>query len=223
MMTCYGDICTEPVIINIDEHMDCTVLQEAPGGGGGGGEPDGNDCYMPDPWIEGVMLQCPEDLGDKPLYEYSNKCQGLQDIWNNFPNNEMYGYITTDGKLIVTGQVGYGGGQASGTYIYNGVTYYPYPKSQGVPSLSYNGMLTNNEYYFIPVVASVHTHSPCRTDGTNGVSQSVSNDDVAAATSHPELNHWVIGCNAIAQFNSSDSSYYNIQTGNISTTCETIH
>jgi hypothetical protein len=168
------------------------------------------------------------ELGDKPISEYSNKCQGLQDIWNNNPNNEMYGYITSDGKLIVTNRLPVSGGAAFGTFKHpNGTTYYPYPMSQSAPSQSYSGMIqypaSNPTHYLIPVVASVHTHSPCRSDGTNGVSHAVGSDDTTFAASHPELRHWIIGCGAIAQFNGTNSSFFNVQSGNISSTCNSIN
>jgi hypothetical protein len=134
----------------------------------------------------------------------------------------MFGYITQDGKLIVTNQASTSGGTASGTYVFNGVTYYPYPVIQGAPTQSYFGMITTSTHYFIPVVASVHTHSPCRTDGTDGLSHSVGTDDKNFAISHPQLNHWVIGCNAIGQYNSTNTSFYNIQSGNIASTCTTV-
>lgn len=167
-------------------------------------------------------------LGDRPIFEYSNKCQGLQDMWNNFPNNEMYGYITADGQLIITNQLPFTGGAAFGTFTHpNGTTYYPYPMAQGAPIMNYTGMIqypTNNPtHYLIPVVASVHTHSPCRNDGTNGVSHPVCNDDNAFAGKHPQLTHWVIGCNTIAQYDGTNNNFFNVQAGNISSTCGSIN
>ena len=162
-------------------------------------------------------------VGDRPLFEYSDKCQGLQNAWSNYPNNEVYGYITADGKFIVTNILSATGGSAFGTYSYNGTTYYPFPASQGAPTLSYAGMVETAGYYLIPVVASVHTHSPCRTDGSNGVSHPVGSDDKSFAASHPELNHWVIGCGAIGQYNGTDDSFSNVQSGNLSALCSSVH
>lgn len=222
-----GGGCADPVLIDITTTQMCEYVL-APGddsGAGGPGDPTANTCFIEHTYINGLMVPCVDAnaVGNKPLYEYNNKCQGLQDIWNNFPNNEMFGYITSDGKLIVTNQQSFTGGSAFGTYSFNGVTYYPYPVSQGAPSQSYSGMITTNTYYFIPVVASVHTHSPCRSDGTNGVSHSVGADDISFASSHPQLNHWVIGCNAIAQYNATSSSFFNIQSGSLSTSCNAIN
>lgn len=74
-------------------------------------------------------------------------------------------------------------------------------------------------YYFIPVVASLHTHTPCRSDGTNGTSNSVGSDDKTQAQTSPNIRHWVIGCGSVAQFNGSNSSFFNKHTGSLSTIC----
>lgn len=140
----------------------------------------------------------------------------------------MYGYITADGQLIITNQLPFTGGAAFGTFTHpNGTPYYPYPMTQGAPIMNYTGMIqypTNNPtHYLIPVVASVHTHSPCRNDGTNGVSHPVGNDDNAFAGKHPQLTHWVIGCNTIAQYDGTNNNFFNVQAGNISSTCGSIN
>lgn len=168
--------------------------------------------------------------GGKPILEYSNtqKCLGLNNMWDNYQNNEVLGYITADGKLIVTDILSLGGGSAKGLYKYtdanNVITYfYTYPVTQGAPTQSYSGIVNNGVNYFIPIVASIHTHTPCRTDGTNGITQTVSPEDATLAANHPGLRNWVIGCNAIANFNSSSQSFLNVQTGNLSTTCNNIY
>jgi hypothetical protein len=223
----YG--CGDPIYLYSDYYYYCsggsspsTAENADPGdlygGGGGGGGGDGGNAENP---------ISPEFVGDKPLFEYSNKCQGLQDIWNNFPNNEMYAYITGDGQLIVTNQLPFTGGAAFGTFLHpNGTTYYPYPMSQTAPTLNYAGMIqypaNNPTHYLIPVVASVHTHSPCRTDGTNGVSHPVGVDDKNFAAAHPELTHWVIGCHAIAQYTGTSNNFLNVLSGDISSTCSSI-
>lgn len=172
----------------------------------------------------------PYGMGPKPIKEYStdNRCAGLQAMWNDYPNNEAVGFVTKDGKLIVTGVVSNDGGGFKGLYRYaNPVTeldeyYYTYPVAEGAPSLIYDGMLTRGDNYFIPVSASVHTHTPCRADGTNGVSHTVSDADQDLATKYPALKNWVIGCDAIAQFDNSSSNFFNTHTGPISTTCSFI-
>lgn len=169
--------------------------------------------------------------GTKPLAEYSDtaKCQGVQDIWNNYPVNEVMAFVTSEGKLIVTQVLPLTGGSVNGLYTHNNPAtgaptyYYIYPMSSGAPSQNYAGMVNNGQYYFIPIVASVHTHAPCRTDGTNGVSHPVGSDDQALATSHSGLRHFVIGCGAVAQYNSSNPNFYNVQIGLLSSTCNLIN
>jgi hypothetical protein len=195
-------------------------------GGGGGGDEGGGDeeggsgggGSSSVPFYPSQVI----DLGDRPLSEFQDKCVGLQNTWNTYPNNEVAGYVTWDGQLLVTNIIGQQGGAIFGTYYYNGVTYYPYPMTQGPPSNTYAGMQQSAGYYLIPVLASFHTHSPCISDGTDGVSHPVGTDDRASAAASPHINHWVIGCDAIAQFDSSNPSFYNIQTGSLSVLCSNV-
>lgn len=115
-------------------------------------------------------------------------------MWNNYPNNETMGYITRDGSLLLTNVAGVSGGQVSGAYEYeDGTTYYTWPISQGPPAKQYEGIIRRAGYYLVPVVASVHTHTPCRRDGTDGVSHPVGNNDNRLAYAYPNINPWVIG------------------------------
>lgn len=84
-------------------------------------------------------------------------------------------------------------------------------------------MVSNGSHYFIPVVASIHTHTPCRADGTNGVSHNVSDDDHDLASNHPDLRNWIIGCNAIAKFDRTNQNYFDIKTGNLSVICNEVN
>ncbi|OOG18169.1 hypothetical protein BWD42_12950 [Sphingobacterium sp. CZ-UAM] len=149
-------------------------------------------------------------------------------MWNNYPNNETFGYLTADNQLIMTDVLALDGGQASGTYKYvnpDGTTsyYFTYPDTQGAPAGTYTGIIHSAGKYFIPITASIHTHTPCRQDGTNGVSHNVGADDKAFATSAPGLKHWVIGCGAIGQFNSTSTNFFNILVGDLSTNCSKIN
>lgn len=165
--------------------------------------------------------------GKKPLKEYASKCVGLNDMWNSYPNNEVSGYITSDGKVLLIDILASGGGTTSGLYEFQGKTYYPYAKSLGAPAQNYAGMIiggpSNNSYYLIPVTASIHTHSPCRSDGTNGVSHNVGSDDKAFALKYGNINHWAIGCGAVGQFNGVSDSFFNKKIGNIDETCNQIN
>lgn len=228
-IVCMGSMCGDPMLIDQSSVIECEMIIAPPDpydpGGGGGG--DQGDCLEPHPYIEGLMVPCPdvsleEAAGDKPIMEYADRCQGLQDIWNNYPNNEVSGYITSDGQLLVIDILAFNGGETWGTYQYNGVTYYPYPMSQGAPANNYAGIVQSAGYYLIPIVASVHTHSPCRTDGTNGVSHPVGQDDRDRAALSPGINHWVIGCGAIAQYSGTSASFYNVQTGALSLLCNNV-
>jgi hypothetical protein len=84
--TKYG--CSDPVIYERIEILICETVIAPPsenpveGGGLGGTYGDENTCFVEDPFIEGLLVPCDEALivGPKPLYEYNDKCLGLQDI-----------------------------------------------------------------------------------------------------------------------------------------------
>lgn len=145
--------------------------------------------------------------GKKPVKEYLDKCQGFVFMWNNYPNNEVYSYLAKDNKLLVVKILGEDSGKVPPLYNYSGTSYYVYPKSEGAPSLNYTGMITAPNYYFIPIKASVHTHTPCRNDGTTGFDHEVGADDKALATENPGIKHYVIGCTGIARFNTSENFF----------------
>jgi hypothetical protein len=172
--------------------------------------------------LEEIKLDIIEDeSGPKPKKEYKDKCSGLIDIWQSYPNNEVFGYITIDGQLIVTGIGSQNGAEGGGVYVFDGQAYYP---SQEKPDNNYAGMtiIKNGDFYLIPIVSSVHTHSPCRDDGSSGVSQTVSSDDKNFAADYPEIRHWVIGCNSIAQFNGINNYYFNKSFGSIESNCSKV-
>ncbi len=156
------------------------------------------------------------------MSEYANKCVGIQNIWNSYTNNEVFGYITMDDKLIVTNVLPFIGGSASGLYLFNNIYYYPYPDSQGSLNETYAGIIHSAGNYFIPIKASLHTHTPCRLDGTDGVSHPVGADDISTATRYPGINHWVVGCNAIAQFD-ANGVFFNVQSGSLVVNCNKVY
>jgi len=162
--------------------------------------------------------------GVKPAREYSNSCQGAVGLWNTSlsfnPPREAVGVITTDGKLLEVAVLGVSGGTWGGLYYHEGNVYYTYPMSQGAPSQTYTNMLTANGQYFIPIKATIHTHSPCVQDGTNGISNLViSQGDKALATKFPMIKHYIIGCNAVGLFNLNSTSPTLLQSGPLSNTC----
>jgi hypothetical protein len=193
--------------------------------------PCGPGWIPPEVGFPDILDQVPpfNGIGHKPIAEFSmaNKCQELQYMWNNYPDNEVVGFMTADGKLIVTEVQSYDGGPINGIKRHitlNDTSYYfSYPRSQGPPSLSYEGMQITPAEYLIPIIATIHTHTPCRDDGTNGVSDQVSVPDKGIAHDVPQLRHWVIGCDAIATFADNDQFYKNIINGPLSNTCNNIH
>ena len=164
--------------------------------------------------------------GDRPIKEYPDKCAGIQDMWNSYTDQEAAGYLTADGKIILTNINPLAGGDLFGIYSWNGIAYYPYPKSDAAPNQNYTGMIEIDRpapgYYLIPVTASIHTHTLCRSDGSNGVSHPVGEDDLDLATRYPSINHWAVGCNAIGQFNASSADFFNVSTGGLSRICNKI-
>ena len=163
--------------------------------------------------------------GQKPLNVFLNDiCGGAAGMWNmgvQNNNHEVYGVVTQSGSLLIT-QISPNstGGQFDGIYKHNGVTYYWYPSDGDMPP--YAGTILSGGRYFIPIVATVHTHNPCLSDGTDGISNNDGADDFPFAAQFSSINHFVLGCNgSAAQFNSN--SYYNLQTGNLSNSCSIIH
>jgi hypothetical protein len=181
------------------------------GNGGGGGGSSFNSAE-----IERLA-------GDKPLKEYPDKCTGIQDMWDAYPDKEVAGYLTADGQVILTNELDLSGGLMSGVYTFQGTSYYP---SNEQPANSYQGMETTKSkpvYYLIPVVASIHTHTPCRSDGSDGVSHAVGSKDKKVASTNPAIAHWVIGCGAVAQYSGGQSDFFNKSTGELSSICEHVN
>ncbi len=164
------------------------------------------------------------DDGDKPIYESDNKCKGLNQLWAYSQNSgdEYAGVLTTDGAILITQQLDIDGGGVNGIYEYKGITYYQYPTSQGAPSRTYQGQLESAGRYFIPIMATIHSHTPCLNDGTDGITNNSIDDDQDFASHYPNINHYIIACNAIGQFNGNGNRAFNIQTGSLSITCNSI-
>jgi hypothetical protein len=194
------------------------------GGGGGSGGSGGNDS-SPNP--NDVYLFD----GQKPLGEYPDKCAGVQGLWNlgvASGNVETAGVITADGKFLVVAVVGATGGGFGGLYhhdtgIGSGVDYYQWPSGQGAPTQTYQGQIQSGGHYFIPIVATVHTHTPCLADGTDGISgMTLSRGDQNLASSFPNISHYIIGCGALGSFSNASTSPSVLTTGQLSSTCSTL-
>ncbi len=97
-------------------------------------------------------------IGEKPFHEFTDKCAGLQFMWDNYPKNEVHGYITSAGNLIVTEVLELQGGFVKGLYAEDGKVYYAWPYVEGQPSVAHPDIFIFQQNYYIPVVASIHTH-----------------------------------------------------------------
>ncbi len=163
--------------------------------------------------------------GVKPIYEFDNKCGGIQKIWSlsQSSGNEFAAVLTTDGAILITQQLNSNGGGMSGIYEHNGKTYYQYPISLGAPSRDYSGQLQSAGRYFIPIKATIHSHTPCLNDGTDGITNNNIDDDQNFASNYSGVNHFILGCEAIGQFNGNSNNAFNIQNGNLNTLCNNIN
>lgn len=206
------------------------------GGGGGGGTGGGSGTGTDTPGVKGVLiaLRDPNTIlspGPKPLAEFLDRCAGAQGLWelgvkNNY--SEVYGYLTPNGQIIATAILGSAGGSVGqglyehdpgdGTFRY----YYYYPVSLGAPAQKYPGMLEINGNYYIPVIANIHTHTPCVNDGTDGVTgHLLGEDDKAMAREEPRIRHYIIGCGGtIGSF--SATSYYPTVLSGGSSSCSNL-
>jgi|GEM_PF-2164977 len=218
-----------------------TFISNGSGGSGSGGNGGGSYGYcgitepcqaLPDPdlrptvYIKEVVLPA---AGPKPMAEYTDKCVGMQAMWSKSAANrkERIGFVTENGGLIETHEGTYNSIPIDGLIRHAGKTYYHYEQPASAPLPTWPGTLTNTSNIsdpskirvYIPIVATVHTHNPCRDDGTNGVSHAVGLDDKTLATMHPHINHYVIGCGAVAQYNATNSQFYNVVTGALSSSC----
>lgn len=162
------------------------------------------------------------DEGDKPLEEFNNKCTGINRVWqlSQASGDEYAAVLTTDGAILITQQLNSNGGGIIGIYNHNGNTYYQYPASQGSPSRTYAGQLNVSGRYFIPISATLHSHTPCINDG---ITNNTINDDQAFANHYPNVNHYIIACNAIGQFSGNSNTAFNIRHANLSTLCNNIN
>lgn len=160
-------------------------------------------------------------IGPTPIKLYKSICLGVNSMWNNYPNNETHGYITFDGQLLFTNITNFNGGSVAGLYQYENIYYYPYPKTGG--DIGVPGTKATANYFLVPVIASIHTHTPCRIDNTDGISnRAVSDDDMNFSLKYPGLINYVLGCEVIANFSENNSEYYNVKTSAQSNLCNFI-
>lgn len=168
---------------------------------------------------------------NKPKFEYNDKCLGINKMWSMTEsyNAEIIGFLTTNEKIIITDIGSYSNGSFSGIMEHEdgspnkNQAYYAYPTSSGPPSTDHPGMVVRHDYYFIPIAAVIHTHNPCRKDGTDGVSQVASTGDQALANKYRNstLRYWAIGCGAIGELKPGYSSFSR-QRGSLSDLCSKV-
>ncbi|QQL48781.1 hypothetical protein [Mucilaginibacter ginkgonis] len=164
--------------------------------------------------------------GLKPFAESPDKCSGLQQLQDKSLNEqkETVGLLTSDGKFLCVAVTGYDGGNWGGLYNFEGQAYYTYPSSAGAPTQTYSGMINRGGQYYIPVVATVHTHYPCHDDGTDGVTGgTLSSGDKNLANKYPMMNHYIVGCDALGKFANGDNSATLLSTGTLSSTCSKVN
>ncbi|NBA87913.1 hypothetical protein GVN16_19240 [Emticicia sp. CRIBPO] len=193
-----------------------------------GEDPYGCDVNPNSPWCNGgggssTFGSTALSAGDRPLAIFSSKCDGLSDLWSRSISSgkEVNGVITLDGTFLVTQVSGILGGEFKGVYGYQGTLYYYFPVDGGAAP-TFQGTIVSGGKYYIPIKATIHSHTPCVNDGTDGVTGNHSSDDVFFANKFPEASHYVLGCGAIGQFSGTSYGYFNIHTGTISQMCTTL-
>lgn len=165
-----------------------------------------------------------EGEGVKPLKEFDDKCTGLEELWamSSDSGNEIGAVLTNDGAILIIKEGEKDGITWPGLYNFGEKVYYQYPTSQGAPTRTYSGQVIRANRYFIPIRATIHSHTPCLTDGTDGITNREIREDKQVATKHVNIKHFIVGCNAIGQFKSTRSNAFNIQNGDLSTLCNLI-
>ncbi len=145
-------------------------------------------------------------------------------MWNKGVNasRETLGVLTSDGNLLFTSiSSSATGGSIDGVNHIPGYTgvVYAYP-TQNNPMPTYAGTFVYGQYYCIPISATIHTHTPCVSDGTHGITGMNGVADFPMAGQFKEIKHYVIGCNAVVQFD--NNSYFNLKSGPLSSNCNDI-
>jgi len=161
--------------------------------------------------------------GVKPLFEYEDKCEGIIAMWElSQGGNEFAGVITLNGAFLITQELDPTGGGLGGIYNLNGQTYYQYSIAEGAPSGVYPGVIESLGRYFIPISTTVHSHSPCVLDDTDGITNNIINDDMLFASRYPNASHFIIGCGAVGEFDGTSNQAFDIETGSIEELCTNI-
>jgi len=175
-----------------------------------------------------VPVNPPDDpeeelFAEKPKKEYETVCEALQELWDSYPDNEVGGYITPEGKVLFTDVLPMDGGDMQGLYIHEGNYYYRWRKTEGDPTVTHQGMVTTGTFHIVPIAASFHTHTRCRARNTTDGLVSPGKRDKRLAKALPGIRHWAIGCDAVAQFKPNVSIFTSKSTGDLSDICSNVN
>ena len=125
--------------------------------------------------------------------EYEDICTLIVEIWNKYPNNEVQGYITNNGKMIVT-SVG-DTWQVTGPkpILFNDQYYLAWDKREKLIA-TYQGAIeySGSRHIFIPIKAMFHTHV---------VSGTLSQEDQLVAKKYDKMRHLLFERNRISEYN----------------------
>lgn len=125
--------------------------------------------------------------------EYEDFCSLIVDLWIDFPNNEVQGYITISGKMLITSVGSEWTVSGPKPIQYHNQIYIPWDKKNKLEllhegSIDYSG----SKHVFIPVKAMFHTHV---------VSGYLSEEDQMIANKFYMLRHLLFERSRISEFN----------------------
>lgn len=125
--------------------------------------------------------------------EYRDICEFMIEIWSNYPDREVQGFITNQDKIIVTAIGNERSVQGPHPIIYQDQYYLAWPRKQ--PLIFYYEDIIDgggSPYLFIPIRAMFHTHV---------ISGSLSIQDQHVAANVKNLRHLVFEKNRVVEYN----------------------
>jgi hypothetical protein len=173
-----------------------------------------------------TVLMHKTKVGDKPLEEFTIKCDGLERMWELgtygpilYP--EIAGVLTSNNNILITDVMGEYGGVTKGLAEVGGNTYYFYPVDQGEPTEYYPDLINKYGHYFIPIEAYIHTHSiAINIPGDDGVTGGRDNgSDQNVARLFEMINHYIIGDGVLGQMTGASEEATLISSGSIEDMC----
>ncbi len=148
----------------------------------------------------------------KSYREYEDICALMVDIWVDFPNNEVQGFITSNGKMIVTAIGDKWAVSGPKPILFNDQYYLAWDKQQDLTS-SHKGSIdySSSDHVFIPIKAMFHTHV---------ISGSLSQKDQWVAQKFNKMKHLLFEHNRISEFD--ERGIRKVYKANIVQLCELI-